>query len=134
MAFDSFIKSSYHDLQLCTQSRPPRALSLGHINCALTSIGPSFRVAFLSRETSQFVVNCVCFARYTLRALSFWRRVITIWASFKLTQTTVAIQAPFRKPEWPARAWSSQHRRAADVCFLSLTSTDFALILVPADL
>lgn len=133
MAFDSVIKSSYHDLQLCTQSRP-RALSLGHINRALSPIEPSFPVAFLPRVTPQSVVNCANFARHTLRAVSFWRRVITIWASFKLTQATVAIQTPFRKPEWPARAWSSQHHRAADVCLLSPIPIDFALTLVSAEL
>lgn len=75
----------------------------------------SVSLPFLSHTVPRSFAQCAQVARYTIRGLVFWRRVLTIWATFKLTQMSVSLQRPFRKPNWPARAWSSQHRRAADV-------------------
>lgn len=56
-------------------------------------------------------------ARQVGRSLEFWRRVIAIWASFKSTQLSVALQRKFRGPNWPARVWEARHERAGDVSF-----------------
>lgn len=125
MAVKSGVVHPYHDLQLCMLVGP-RVSILAHANVGLMSADRLAPVAFLPRTIPSSIVSCRKFARNTVRAFSFWRRVLTIWASFKLTQATVAIQRPFRKPDWPARAWSTQHRRAADVCFITFVHTNLS--------
>lgn len=63
--------------------------------------------------------------RQTTRSLQFWRRVLTIWASFKFTQANVTLQAQFRNADWQRRTWDRQHHRAADVRSVCLRSFTF---------
>lgn len=72
-----------------------------------------------SYKSCAFLVNgfdqAVTFGKQTFRSLQFWRRVLSIWATFKFTQLSIFLFSSFRSPEWPARAWNRQHHLAADV-------------------
>lgn len=84
--------------------------------CPLIRTAPSMyaRPAFVAPNFDRFGVAM----QQTIRSLQFWRKVLTIWASFKLTQASVAFQTKFRQSDWPRCAWDQQHHRAGDVSFL----------------
>lgn len=54
-----------------------------------------------------------------IRTIEFWRRVLTIWASFKVTQTSIGVQGLIqignKAEDWQRSKWDRQHRRAANV-------------------
>lgn len=79
--------------------RRPRSVAPRHVS-----------VAFATPNLNALSVR----SRQLRRSLEFWRRVIAIWTSFKVTQAYVALQRRFRKPDWPAKVWSEQHVRAGD--------------------
>lgn len=87
-----------------------------------------------SQKTPCFVVSrVVTSSRNTWRSFEFWRRVLTIWATFKFTQCSITAQSAFQSPDWPRQQWNRQHHRAADVSSLHLTkfsSIDFHISLL----
>lgn len=91
-----------------------------------TAIRPVMRPAASMYTRPAFAApNFDCFGvavQRTIRSLQFWRKVLTIWASFKITQVSIAFQSKFRQSEWPRRAWDQQHDRAGDVSFLYSTT------------
>lgn len=54
-----------------------------------------------------------------IRTIEFWRRVLTIWVSFKVTQASIGVQNLIqigdKAEDWQRSKWDRQHRRAANV-------------------
>lgn len=99
---------------------PPTSLSLRSPHMRHVRINPR-RPNTLSRElaTPSFVTPVQSVrvrARQLARSLQFWRRVLTIWASFKATQVYIALQRRHRTSEWRRKIWERQHAHAGDVC------------------
>ena len=55
------------------------------------------------------------YAKQTQRSLQFWRRVLGIWASFKIVQGSITVQKKFRGAAWPRKTWDSHHEKAGQV-------------------
>lgn len=71
--------------------------------------------AFISPVLDKFQI----ISRQTSRSFEFWRRVLHIWASFKMTQVIVHMRRGRRDPTWEGDIWKAQHEKAGSVSWFA---------------
>lgn len=91
----------------------PRCVAVKRVHPANSS-----SLSFVNSRLQQFELVF----RQSARSLQFWKRVLSIWATFKITQIHIAAQHRFRSQNWPRQVWDAQHRKAANV---SVSHTPF---------